>query len=187
MTKQNKTKLKNNISFNQMNRLIKNELELINEYKIEKNLESEETLIIIKGKTKIIDELLEQEELNKMNNQNLHPKLERFIQQQNQRWEEQDKRWEEQDKRWKEQDKKWNEQLELNKEIKQFIKDQNQKWIEQDKRWEEQIKFNQEVKQFIVKQEQINEVLLSSIKEILLRLERIESLPTIQKELKELK
>ena len=80
-----------------------------------------------------------------MNNQNLHPKLERFIQQQNQRWE------------------------------------------EQDKRWEEQIKFNQEVKQFIVKQEQINEVLLSSIKEILLRLERIESLPTIQKELKELK
>ena len=115
-----------------------------------------------------------------MNNQNLHPKLERFIQQQNQRWEEQDKRWEEQDK-------KWNEQLELNKEIKQFIKDQNQKWIEQDKRWEEQIKFNQEVKQFIVKQEQINEVLLSSIKEILLRLERIESLPTIQKELKELK
>ena len=180
MTKQNKTKLKNNISFNQMNRLIKNELELINEYKIEKNLESEETLIIIRGKTKIIDELLEQEELNKMNNQNLHPKLERFIQQQNQRWEEQDK--------------KWNEQLELNKEIKQFIKDQNQKWIEQDKRWEEQdkrweeqIKFNQEVKQFIVKQEQINEVLLSSIKEILLRLERIESLPTIQKELKELK
>ena len=180
MTKQNKTKLKNNISFNQMNRLIKNELELINEYKIEKNLESEETLIIIKGKTKIIDELLEQEELDKMNNQNLHPKLERFIQQQNQRWEEQEKRWEEQDK-------KWNEQLELNKEIKQFIKDQNQKWIEQDKRWEEQIKFNQEVKQFIVKQEQINEVLLSSIKEILLRLERIESLPTIQKELKELK
>ena len=187
MTKQNKTQSDAKITFNKINRLIKKELELINEYKVEKNLESEETLIIIKGKTKIIDELLEQEELNKMNNQNLHPKLERFIQQQNQRWEEQDKRWEEQDK-------KWNEQLELNKEIKQFIKDQNQKWIEQDKRWEEQdkrweeqIKFNQEVKQFIVKQEQINEVLLSSIKEILLRLERIESLPTIQKELKELK
>ena len=180
MTKQNKTQSDTKITFNKINCLIKKELELINEYKVEKNLESEETLIIIKGKTKIIDELLEQEELNKMNNQNLHPKLERFIQQQNQRWEEQDKRWEEQDK-------KWNEQLELNKEIKQFIKDQNQKWIEQDKRWEEQIKFNQEVKQFIVKQEQINEVLLSSIKEILLRLERIESLPTIQKELKELK
>ena len=180
MTKQNKTQSDTKITFNKINCLIKKELELINEYKVEKNLESEETLIIIKGKTKIIDELLEQEELNKMNNQNLHPKLERFIQQQNQRWEEQDKRWEEQDK-------KWNEQLELNKEIKQFIKDQNQKWIEQDKRWEEHIKFNQEVKQFIVKQEQINEVLLSSIKEILLRLERIESLPTIQKELKELK
>ena len=69
---------------------------------------------------------------------------------------------EEQNKRWAEQNKRWESQTELNKEIKKFIKDQNQKW-------------NQQIK--------TNQVILTSIQEILLRLERIEKLPTIQKEL----
>lgn len=38
MTKQNKTQSDAKITFNKINRLIKKELELINEYKVEKNL-----------------------------------------------------------------------------------------------------------------------------------------------------
>ena len=92
----------------------------------------------------------------------LHPELKKFIAEQNE---------------------KWNNQFELNNEIKEFIKDQdkkwdqqfefnhqqNQKWEDQDKKWDQQI--------------QTNQVLLTSIQEILLRLERIENLPTIKKEL----
>ena len=61
-----------------------------------------------------------------------------------------------------EQNKRWDQQFEFNKE-------QNQKWEEQNKKWDQQI--------------QTNQVILTSIQEILLRLERIESLPTIKKEL----
>ena len=61
-----------------------------------------------------------------------------------------------------EQNKRWDQQFEFNQE-------QNQKWEEQNKKWDQQI--------------QTNQVILTSIQEILLRLERIESLPTIKKEL----
>ena len=64
---------------------------------------------------------------------------------------------------------RWEQQFEFNQE-------QNQKWEEQNKRWEDQ---NQKWDQQI----QTNQVILTSIQEILLRLERIESLPTIKKEL----
>ena len=68
-----------------------------------------------------------------------------------------------------EQNERWNNQFELNNEIKEFIKDQNKRWDEQNQKWDQQIKTNQ--------------VLLTSIQEILLRLEQIENLPTIKKEL----
>ena len=61
-----------------------------------------------------------------------------------------------------EQNKRWDQQFEFNQE-------QNQKWEDQNKKWDQQI--------------QTNQVILTSIQEILLRLERIESLPTIKKEL----
>ena len=64
---------------------------------------------------------------------------------------------------------RWEQQFEFNQE-------QNQKWEEQNKRWEDQ---NQKWDQQI----QTNQVILTSIQEILLRLERIEKLPTIKKEL----
>ena len=55
--------------------------------------------------------------------------------------------------------------LKLNPEIQQFMQDQNKKWEEQSK---------------------VNQVVLTSIQEILLRLGRIEKCPTIKKELDEL-
>ena len=103
----------------------------------------------------------------------LHPELKKFIEEQNERWDEQNKKWE--------------AQTELNNEIKEFIKDQNRRWDQQfefnqqqNQKWKEQMEFNQQM-------QKTNQVVLTSIQEILLRLERIESLPTIQKELNDLK
>ena len=66
------------------------------------------------------------------------------------------------------------------------MQDQNKKWEEQAKfnksqndKWEEQIKFNKQM-------QESNQVILSSIQEILLRMQRIEKCPTIKKELDEL-
>ena len=50
----------------------------------------------------------------------------------------------------------------------------------------EQTKINKDVKNFINNQQETNQVLLTSIKEILLRIQRIEKCPTIKKELDEL-
>ena len=68
---------------------------------------------------------------------------------------------------------------ELHPEIKQFMEEQrkfnqsqNEKWEEQDKKWEEQAK--------------VNQAILTSIQEILLKIQRIEKCPTIKKELDEL-
>ena len=78
-------------------------------------------------------------------------------------------------------------QKQINNEIKGFIKDQNKKWDQQfefnqqqNQKWKEQMEFNQQI-------QKTNQVVLTSIQEILLKLERIESLPTIQKELNDLK
>ena len=124
----------------------------------------------------------------------LHPELKKFIADQNIRWEQQFEFNHQQNKKWeaqtelnneikefiKEQNKKWESQNELNQEIKQFIKDQNQKW-------EKQFEFNHQQNQKWDQQIKTNQVVLTSIQEILLRLERIEKLPTIQKELTDIK
>ena len=64
---------------------------------------------------------------------------------------------------------RWEQQFEFNQEQNQKWEDQNKRWETQNKKWDQQI--------------QTNQVILTSIQEILLRLERIESLPTIKKEL----
>ena len=64
---------------------------------------------------------------------------------------------------------RWEQQFEFNQEQNQKWEDQNKRWDDQNQKWDQQIKTNQ--------------VVLTSIQEILLRLERIESLPTIKKEL----
>ena len=63
------------------------------------------------------------------------------------------------------QNEKWKEQAKVNDQMSEFIKDQNKKWEEQSK---------------------VNQVILTSIQEILLKIQRIEKCPTIKKELDEL-
>ena len=71
----------------------------------------------------------------------------------------------------------------LHPELKKFIAEQNKRWDQQfefnhqqNQKWDEQMEFNQQM-------QKTNQVVLTSIQEILLRLERIENLPTIKKEL----
>ena len=71
----------------------------------------------------------------------------------------------------------------LHPELKKFIEEQNKRWEEQDKRWEEQNQKWEDQNKKWDQQIQTNQVILTSIQEILLRLERIEKLPTIKKEL----
>ena len=138
------------------------------------------------------------EQNERWNNQfELNNEIKDFIKDQNKRWESQTELNSEIKDFIKDQNQKWKEQTELNSEIKDFIKDQNQKWENQDKkwneqneRWEKQFQFNQEQNQkwkeqmeFNQQMQKTNQVVLTSIQEILLRLERIENLPTIKKEL----
>ena len=71
----------------------------------------------------------------------------------------------------------------LHPELKKFIEEQNKRWEKQDKRWEDQNQKWEDQNKKWDKQIQTNQVILTSIQEILLRLERIEKLPTIKKEL----
>ena len=66
---------------------------------------------------------------------------------------------------------RWEQQFEFNHQQNKKWEDQNKRWEAQNKKWDQQI--------------QTNQVILTSIQEILLRLERIETLPTIKKELGE--
>ena len=68
---------------------------------------------------------------------------------------------------------------ELHPEIKQFMEEQRKFNQSQNEKWEEQIKFNKQM-------QETNQVILTSIQEILLRVQRIEKCPTIKKELDEL-
>ena len=71
----------------------------------------------------------------------------------------------------------------LHPELKKFIEEQNKRWEKQDKRWEDQNQKWEDQNKKWDKQIQTNQVILTSIQEILLRLEGIETLPTIKKEL----
>ena len=82
---------------------------------------------------------------------------------------------------------------ELHPEIKQFMEEQRKFNQSQNEKWEEQIKFNNDVKQFMQdqnkkweEQSKVNQTILTSIQEILLKIQRIEKCPTIKKELDEL-
>ena len=74
-------------------------------------------------------------------------------------------------------------QAEFNQFVIEFIKEQklvNQRQEETNKKQEI---FNQQQLEFNKKQEKFNEIILNEIKEIKIRLDKIESCPTIQKEL----
>ena len=190
---------KTQLSFNKVFCGIKEKIAKITYYKIKENPVIKQAEIMIQGEMKMGEKVIKEPKAKKV--PDLHPELKKFIAEQNQKCESQTELNQEiknfikdQNRRWDEQERKWDSQTELNQEIKEFIKDQN-------KKWESQNELNQEIKQFIKDQNQkwneqmefnqqmqkTNQVVLTSIQEILLRLERIESLPTIQKELNDLK
>ena len=156
----NENNKKNKLSFNKVFGDIREKITKITYYKIKENPAIKQAEIMIQGEMKMGEKIIKEPKPKKV--PDLHPELKKFI-------EEQNKRWDQQFEFNQQQNKKWEAQNELNQEIKEFIKDQNQKW-------KEQIEFNQQM-------QKTNQVVLTSIQEILLRLERIESLPTIKKEL----
>ena len=158
------------MSFSKFLEVIKGEITKIISFKIKKNKALNQTEIIIRGETKMTDDVIKKTKTKK--EPKLHPEIKQFMDQQN----------------------KFNsdvkefiqEQKKFNSDIKEFMQDQNKKWEEQAKfnksqndKWEEQIKFNKQM-------QESNQVILSSIQEILLRMQRIEKCPTIKKELDEL-
>ena len=174
----NENNKKTKLSFNKVFCDIREKITKITYYKIKENPAIKQAEILIQGEMKMGEKVIKEAKPKKV--PDLHPELKKFIAEQNERWESQTELNQEikefikdQNRRWDEQERKWESQNELNQEIKQFIKDQNQKW-------NEQMQFNQQM-------QKTNQVVLTSIQEILLRLERIESLPTIQKELSDLK
>ena len=148
-----KNNKKTKLSFKRVFDDIKEKIDKITYYKIKENPAIKQAEIMIQGEMKMGEKVIKETKPKKV--PDLHPELKKFIEEQNERW--------------NEQNKKWEAQTELNNEIKEFIKDQNQKW-------NEQMQFNQQM-------QKTNQVVLTSIQEILLRLERIENLPTIKKEL----
>ena len=155
---------KSKLSFKTVFSDIREKLKRITSYKIKENPADKQLEIMIQGEMKMAEKVIKKDKPKKASS--LHPELKKFIEEQNERW---------------------NNQFELNNEIKDFIKDQNQKWDEQNKRWYEQERKWEQQFEFNQQMQKTNQVVLTSIQEILLRLERIESLPTIKKELSDLK
>ena len=157
------------ISFKKAFDEIKEKISKITIFKIKENKTSNETEFLIRGENKMTEGIAKKGKTKK--DPKLHPEIKQFMEEQN----------------------KFNsdvkefiqEQKKFNSEVKQFMQDQN-------KKWEEQSKTNKEIKKFIEDQTKINkqiqetnQVILSSIQEILLRLQRVEKCPTIKKELDE--
>ena len=181
--KENNKKTK--LSFNGVFGDIKEKITKITYYKIKENPEIKQAEILIQEEMKMGEKIIKEAKPKKV--PDLHPELKKFIAEQNERWNNQFELNNEIKKFIKDQNQKWKDQTELNNEIKEFIKEQNRRWDEQfefnqqqNQKWKEQMEFNQQM-------QKTNQVVLTSIQEILLRLERIESLPTIQKELNDLK
>ena len=172
------------MSFSKILEVIKSKIFKITSFKIKENKALNETEFIIRGENKMTEGIAKKTKTKK--EPKLHPEIKQFI--------------EEQRKFNQRQNEKWEEQTKVNHQMSEFIKDQNEKW-------EEQIKFNNDIKTFIKEQtkinkrvdnfikdqaeinkqmQQTNQVILTSIQEILLKIQRIEKCPTIKKELDEL-
>ena len=172
------------ISFKKAFDEIKEKIFKITIFKIKENKASNETEFLIRGENKMTEGIAKKGKTKK--DPKLHPEIKQFMEEQNKfnsdvkEFIQEQKKFnsdvkefmQNQNKKWEEQNKKWKEQDKTNKEIRKFIKDQTQ--------------INKDVKNFIANQQETNQVLLTSVKEILLRLERVEKCPTIKKELDEL-
>ena len=163
MGKDNKNSKKLRISFKKIIDEIKNRISKITSFKIKEDKTLNKTKIIIEGDSKMTEGIVKKTKTKKT--PELHPEIKQFMEQ----------------------------QTKFNSDVKEFIDEQrkfnqiqNEKWEEQAKfnksqneKWEQQIKFNKQI-------QETNQVILSSIQEILLRIQRIEKCPTIKKELDEL-
>ena len=152
------------MSFSKFLEVIKGEITKIISFKIKKNRALNQTEIIIRGETKMTDGIIEKQGKTKKDPK-LHPEIKQFME----------------------------EQSKFNNEVKEFMQNQNEFNNDIKEFIQEQKKFNSEVKQFMQdqnkkweEQSKVNQVVLTSIQEILLRLGRIEKCPTIKKELDEL-
>ena len=151
-------KKKNKISFKSLFDVIRDEISKIISFKIKKNQALNQTEIIIKGETKMTDGIVKKTKAKTKKVPELHPEIKQFMEEQ--------KKFNGDVKEFmQDQNKKWEEQAKVNHQMSEFIKDQNKKWEEQSK---------------------VNQAILTSIQEILLKIQRIEKCPTIKKELDEL-
>ena len=153
-------------------KILKKKIFKITSFKIKENKALNETEFIIKGENKMTDGVVKKDKAKTKKMPELHPEIKQFME----------------------------EQKKFNTDVKEFMQDQN-------KKWKEQIKFNNDIKKFIKEQtkinkrvdnfikdqaeinkqmQQTNQVILTSIQEILLKIQRIEKCPTIKKELDEL-
>ena len=162
---QNQKHKKIKISFKSLFDAIKGEISKIISFKIKKNQALNQTQIIIKGETKMTDGVIKKGKSKTKKVPELHPEIKQFMEEQRKFNHSQNEKWEEQIKFNKSQNEKWEEQIKFNNDVKQFMQDQNKKWEEQSK---------------------VNQAILTSIQEILLKIQRIEKCPTIKKELDEL-
>ena len=162
---QNQKHKKIKISFKSIFDVIKDEISKIISFKIKKNQALNQTQIIIKGETKMTDGVVKKGKGKTKKVPELHPEIKQFMEEQRKFNQSQNEKWEEQIKFNKSQNEKWEEQIKFNNDVKQFMQDQNKKWEEQSK---------------------VNQTILTSIQEILLKIQRIEKCPTIKKELDEL-
>ena len=151
------------MSFSKILEVIKSKIFKITSFKIKENKALNQTEFIIRGENKMTEGIAKKTKTKK--EPKLHPEIKQFM--------------EEQRKFNQIQNEKWEEQIKFNNDIKKFIK--------------EQTKINKRVDNFIKDQaeinkqmQQTNQVILTSIKEILLKIQRIEKCPTIKKELDEL-
>ena len=151
------------MSFSKILEVIKSKIFKITSFKIKENKALNQTEFIIRGENKMTEGIAKKTKTKK--EPKLHPEIKQFM--------------EEQRKFNQIQNEKWEEQIKFNNDIKKFIN--------------EQTKINKRVDDFIKDQaeinkqmQQTNQVILTSIKEILLKIQRIEKCPTIKKELDEL-
>ena len=155
---QNQKHKKNKISFKSLFDAIRDEISKIMSFKIKKNQALNQTEIIIRGETKMTDGIVKKTKAKTKKVPELHPEIKQFMEEQ--------KKFNGDVKEFmQDQNKKWEQQAKVNHQMSEFIKDQNKKWEEQSK---------------------VNQAILTSIQEILLKIQRIEKCPTIKKELDEL-
>ena len=163
MGKDNKNSKKLRISFKKIIDEIKNRISKITSFKIKKDKTLNKTKIIIEGDSKMTEGIVKKTKTKKT--PELHPEIKQFMEQQT----------------------KFNnnvnefmeQQTKFNSDVKEFIDEQRKFNKIQNEKWEQQTKFNKQM-------QETNQVILSSIQEILLRIQRIEKCPTIKKELDEL-